>query len=236
LNEVTAFDSEQAFINDENDVMQTVEGLAKSILTCAAGCENEIEIINNYYRRRKIKDKNGQTKKLEINPPEGNFRKITYDEALDLLSMEGKELPWGEDLDTESEKILGKIIKEKFKDDIYFITKYPLKIKPFYTMPGKALDDECADDSYSRAFDLEYRGVEVVSGSQRIHDYNLLSRRLEYHNLNPENFKSYLNSFRYGMPPHGGFGLGIDRILMQMFEVNVREVVLFPRDRHRLTP
>ena len=236
LNEVTAFDSEQAFINDENDVMQTVEGLARAMLTCAAGCENEIEIINNYYRRRKIKDKNGQTKKLEINAPEKNFRKITYDEALDLLSMEGKELPWGEDLDTESEKILGKIIKEKFKDDIYFITKYPLKIKPFYTMPGKGLEDECADDSYSRAFDLEYRGVEVVSGSQRIHDYNLLSRRLEYHNLNPENFKSYLNSFRYGMPPHGGFGLGIDRILMQMFEVNVREVVLFPRDRHRLTP
>jgi len=150
--------------------------------------------------------------------------------------MEGKELPWGEDLDTESEKILGRIIKEKFKDDIYFITKYPLKIKPFYTMPGKGVEDECSGDSYSRAFDLEYRGVEVVSGSQRIHDYDLLAKRLKLHKLEPENFKSYLNSFRYGMPPHGGFGLGIDRILMQMFEVNVREVVLFPRDRHRLTP
>lgn len=236
LNEVTAFDSEQAFINDENDVMATVEGLANAMITCASECENEIEIINRYYKRTKIKDKTGQPKKLEIDAPKGNFRKITYDEALDLLAMNDKELPWGEDLDTESEKVLGKIVKEKFKDDIYFITKYPLKIKPFYTMPEKALDDECSENSYSRAFDLEYKGVEVVSGGQRIHDYDLLNRRLEYHNLSPVNFKSYLNAFRYGMPPHGGFGLGIDRILMQMFEVNVREVVLFPRDRHRLTP
>jgi len=236
LNEVTAFDSEQAFINDENEVMATVQGVVSAMLNCASKCEDELGIVNDYYKKRKIKDISGQIKELVVNPVTGNFRKITYDDALDMLAMNDKKLVWGEDLDTESEKLLGKIVKEKFKEELYFITKYPLKIKPFYTMPGEGLDDECGENSYSRAFDLEYKGVEVSSGGQRIHDYELLVKRLKYHNLDPANFDSYLNAFKYGMPPHGGFGLGIDRVLMQLFEVNVREVVLFPRDRHRLTP
>jgi len=236
LNEVTAFDSERAFINDENEIMKTVQGLVNAMVSCASKCGNEIDVVNKYYARAKIEGAAGMVKKLEIKVPGGDIKKIPYDEALDLLSAEGKEIPWGEDLDTESEKLLGKIVKEKFNEEIYFITKYPLKVKPFYTMPGEGLEDECSEKSYARAFDLEYKGVEVVSGGQRIHDYDLLIRRMNSKNLNPENFKSYLTAFQYGMPPHGGFGLGIDRVLMQMFEVNIREVVLFPRDRHRLTP
>jgi aspartyl-tRNA synthetase len=93
------------------------------------------------------------------------------------------------------------------------------------------------DSTYSNSFDLEYRGREVVSGSQRVHDYDLLVERIKKKDLNPRNFKSYLSAFKFGMPPHGGFGLGIERFLVLLLELpNIREAVLFPRDRRRLEP
>jgi aspartyl-tRNA synthetase len=92
-------------------------------------------------------------------------------------------------------------------------------------------------EKYSRSFDLECKGVELSSGSQRVHNVDLLIERLKYCNLNPKDFESYLKSFRYGMPPHGGFGFGIERILMELLNIkNIRECILFPRDRTRLTP
>jgi len=229
LNEVTAFDSEISFIKDEEDVIGRVERLVRDIIKRASECETELKILNDYHSKSKKEE-------IKIPVPEIPFRRIPYDKALDLLAGEGKKVEWGEDLDTESEKMLGRIVKEKFGNEFYFLTKYPLGIKPFYTMPALGLDDPCGPDSLSRAFDLDYKGVEVCSGSQRIHDYDLLFERLKYWNLNPDNFNFYLNAFRYGMPPHGGFGLGVDRIMMQLIESNIREVVLFPRDRHRLTP
>lgn len=210
LNEIVAFDAEASFIKDETDVMKFLEGLILSIMKSAAGCKTELDTL-----------------KKEINVP-NDIKRITYDEALNLLEENGKVIPWGADIDTEGEKFLGDIIKRKYNSDIYFITRYPLKIKPFYTMPY--------DSEYSKSFDLGYKGVEISSGGQRIHDYNLLVERIKYCNLNPENFNFYLNAFRYGMPPHGGFGLGVDRTMMQLLDLNIREVVLFPRDRHRLTP
>lgn len=221
LNEITAFDCEISFIDDENDVMNVAENLVKSILKSAKESE-EIKILSQSDKTVIISDES-------IN---NQFPRITYDECLELLD-EYKKIEWGEDIDSESEKILGKIVKEKFNSDLFFITKYPLKIKPFYTAPEN-FDD--ANSKYSRAFDLEYKGVEICSGGQRIHIYDLLVERIKANKLNPENFKSYLNAFRYGMPTHGGFGLGIDRILMQILDKNIREVVLFPRDRRRLTP
>lgn len=213
LNEVTAFDCEMSFIDDENDVMDVIEGLMRAILNEAKESE-EVKILNK-----------------EINIPE-KFPRISYDECLELLNEKGITIKWGEDIDTKREKILGEIVKDKFGSELFFITKYPLKIKPFYTAP----ENFNADDKYSRAFDLEYKGVEISSGGQRIHIYDLLVERIKRCNLNPENFKFYLDAFRYGMPPHGGFGLGIERILMQMLDTTIREVILFPRDRHRLTP
>lgn len=221
LNEITAFDCEMAFINDENDVMDVVEGVLKSILKAAKESE-EIKILSESDKDINIPDELINNK----------FPRITYDKCIELLKEEKKNIEFGNDIDTEGEKILGRIVKEKYKTDLFFITKYPLKIKPFYTAP----ENFGIDDTYSRAFDLEYKGVEICSGGQRIHIYDLLVERIKRCKLNPENFKFYLNSFMYGMPPHGGFGLGIDRVMMQMLNKNIREVVLFPRDRRRLTP
>ncbi len=212
LNEVTAIDLEMSFIKDEAEVMDALENLCLAMIGRASECEDELRILDK-----------------DIPIPKKPIRRITYDEVLELLGEEGKEIPWGQDLDTESEKLLGELVRRQFNEDIYFITKYPLQIKPFYTMP-----DEKA--GYSRAFDLGYKGVEISSGSQRIHDYGLLVDRMGYHKLDPESFKFYLDAFRYGMPPHGGFGLGVDRVMMQILDLPIREAVIFPRDRHRLTP
>jgi len=118
---------------------------------------------------------------------------------------------------------------KKEGSEFYFITKYPIESKPFYTMPF--------EEKYSHGFDLACKGVELASGSQRIHDVELLKKRIKTCGLNPKSFESYLKAFRYGMPPHGGFGFGIERFLMELLDIkNIRECILFPRDRTRLTP
>jgi aspartyl-tRNA synthetase len=210
LNEVTAFDCEMAFIDGEEDIMRVLEGLTLSMISGAAECKKELGIL-----------------KKEVTVPK-KIDEVSYDEVLKLLEKNGKKIPWGEDLDTESEKLLGDIMEKEYDSQLYFITRFPLRIKPFYTMPY--------DEKYSRAFDLGYKGVEVSSGGQRIHDPKLLEERIRYFNLDPASFGFYLQAFNYGMPPHGGFGLGIDRVMMQLLDLPIREVVLFPRDRHRLTP
>ncbi len=211
LNEVSAVDVEISFIEDEEDVMKVLEKLTVAIVKEAASCRDELRILNK-----------------EVSVPKTPLKRLSYDECIKILGKEGKEIPWGEDLDTESEKLLGDIMEKKGVE-LYFIKNYPLESKPFYTMPGK-------EKKYSRAFDLGFRGVEISSGSQRIHDYSLLEERIKHQKLNPDNFEFYLKCFRYGMPPHGGFGLGIDRVMMQLLDLPIREVVMFPRDRHRLTP
>jgi aspartyl-tRNA synthetase len=211
LNEVTAIDIEMAFIQSEDDVMDILEGMTVEMIK-EASISKEAKFLGK-----------------EIAIPK-KAKRITYDNALNLLEKEaGRKIPWGEDLDREAEKLLGSIMKEKFNMELYFITKYPLEAKPFYAMPD-------TDKKYSRSFDLGYRGVEISSGGQRVHQYDLLEKMLKAKGLKPESFEFYLNAFKYGMPPHGGFGFGIDRIMMQLLEVGIREVVLFPRDRHRLTP
>jgi len=113
----------------------------------------------------------------------------------------------------------------------YFITEWPTAIKPFYVMP---LED---NPEKSTAFDLMYRDLELSSGAQRIHDYELLYKQIEAKDLNPDSFGKYLDAFQYGMPPHSGWGLGADRLTMVITGAkNIRETVLFPRDRRRLTP
>jgi aspartyl-tRNA synthetase len=213
LNEVTAIDCEMAFIKDENDVMDLIEELVVAMIEeIKDKCRDQLEVL-----------------KKEIPEPETPFPRIKYKDALKMLDEAGLKVPFGEDLGSESEKKLGEIMLEK-GSRLYFVTKFPLKIKPFYTMPD-------SDPTYSNSFDLEYKGREMVSGSQRIHDYDLLVKMIKEKGLNPENFKPYLNAFKYGMPPHGGFGLGVERFLMLLLDLpNIREAVLFPRDRKRLEP
>ncbi len=212
LNEVTAIDCELAFIKSEEDVLKVIENLVSEMIKFVRkNCEKELEILG-----------------VEIKKPKLPFPRITYDEVLKILEERNLRLPFGEDLTTEAEKKLGEAMKEKGYE-LYFVTKYPIKIKPFYTMPE--------GDGYSKAFDLEFKGREIISGSQRIHDYELLVKMIKTKGLRPENFEHYLKAFEYGMPPHGGFGMGIERFLMLLLDLpNIREAVLFPRDRKRLIP
>ena len=211
LNESTAIDLEMAFIKNEEDVMQILENLVYRMWKKASECEEELAVLGR-----------------EINLPSLPFIRLTYDGVLKILNEHDQDMKWGDDLTTEQEKILGDIMKEK-GHEFYFITKYPLEAKPFYTMPE--------GDRLSRGFDLECKGVELSSGSQRIHDKELLEKRINACGLDIAQFESYLKAFRYGMPPHGGFGFGIERFVMELLNIkNVRECILFPRDRTRLTP
>ncbi|MDD5502986.1 MAG: aspartate--tRNA(Asn) ligase [Candidatus Thermoplasmatota archaeon] len=211
LNESTAFDIEMAFINDETDVMNTLEGLVHYIWKYVAeNCQTELKTLGK-----------------EVKVPTLPFARVSYDDALKLLAERGRNIEWGGDIGTEDEKLLGDIMKENGQD-FYFITRYPLAAKPFYAHP---------EGDKARAFDLEYCGMELSSGAQRVHDPKLLEERIAAKGLNPKDFEAYLKAFKYGMPPHGGFGLGIERILMEMLgQDNIRECILFPRDRTRISP
>jgi nondiscriminating aspartyl-tRNA synthetase len=211
LNESTAIDVEMAFIKDEEDVMKILEHLVHAMWKCAGECNEELEVL-----------------KKTITVPSLPFTRIPYDDAINKIQQRKSPIQWGMDLSTEDERLLGDIMNEA-GNDFYFITKYPLKSKPFYTMPD--------GEKYSRGFDLECKGIEISSGSQRIHDVALLIERLKKCGLDPKDFDAYLRAFRYGIPPHGGFGFGIERFLMELLDINnIRECILFPRDRSRLTP
>jgi len=212
LSESDAIDIEMSFIENEEDVIYILENLVSHILNCVnKNKKNELSLLG-----------------IEVNIPSTPFRRVNYDQAITLLQEGGFNVRYGEDLGTETEKALGNIVKEKYGDDLYFLTKYPLSTKPFYTN---------FDGEIARAFDLDYKGVEISSGGQRIHNVDVLKTRIKEKGLPVTSFEAYLKPFRFGMPPHGGFGLGIDRLLMQMLNLeNIREGVLFPHDRRRLEP
>jgi aspartyl-tRNA synthetase len=225
LNESTAIDLEMGFIDDEEDVMKVIEGLMHAIWKrVAEQCPKQLEVLG-----------------AEVPVPQLPFPRVAYKDALEKINaaLEGhakgrldKPLEFGDDIGTQAEKILGEIMREE-GHDFYFITKWPLAPRPFYVYP----EDGTMESKEARSFDLDYRGVELLSGGQRVHQVALLEDGLRRCGLDPEDFQGYLSAFRYGMPPHGGCGIGIERILMQMLGIsNIRETILFPRDRHRLYP
>ncbi len=135
------------------------------------------------------------------------------------------------DLEPEEEHLIGRYFKEEYGADFVFVTHYPSKKRPFYAM------DDPEDPRFTRSFDLLFRGLEVTTGGQRIHDYRELLAKIEKRGMDTEGMDDYLNTFKYGMPPHGGLGIGLERMTMQLLgEENVREVSLFPRDMSRLVP
>ena len=215
LSEFISIDMEMAFIESEEDVMGMLERvLVHALEYVRTSCSSQLEEIG-----------------VELPESSIPFPRVTYSEAVELINASGEtEVEWGEDLSTEAEKVLGKIMAEK-DHDLYFITEYPSRIKPFYIMVNDERPEVC------RAFDLEFRGMEITSGGQREHRHDVLVNRMKEQGLDTSDFTFYLDAFRFGMPPHGGLGLGIERVVQIILDVkNIRETVLFPRDRSRLVP
>lgn len=213
VTEFISFDGEMSWISSQNDVMNMIEKVIHHIL-------------------KGLKDKGKEQLALlgkEINVPDIPYPVLTYSECLGMLSSAGMDLKEGDDLGTEGEKLIGDIMSEKGYD-LYWISEYPECEKPFYIM-------EKEGTPYSFSFDLDYKGQEISSGGQREHRYERLVERIAKKGLDPESFTFYTDAFRYGMPPHGGWGIGIERFLVKMLDLpNVREAILFPRDLNRLSP
>ncbi len=213
VTEFISFDGEMSWIENEEQVMAMIEEIIDHVLTG-------------------LKEKGAKQLALlgkEINVPARPYPILTYSECLKIVNDGGLDLKDGDDLGTDGEKIVGDHMAAK-GCDLYFIAEYPEEAKPFYIM-------EKDGTSYSYSFDLDYRGQEISSGGQREHRYDKLVARMEKKGLNPEDFGFYLDAFKYGMPPHGGWGIGIERLLVKMLDLsNIREAILFPRDPARLAP
>lgn len=157
--------------------------------------------------------------------------RLEYSEGVKLLNENGVKMTDEEDLNTTNEKFLGKLVKEKYGTDFFILDKYPLCVRPFYTMPDPN------STKFSNSYDMFIRGEEILSGAQRIHDPELLIERAKHHNIQLDTIKSYIDSFRYGCPPHGGGGIGMERVVMLYLGLhNIRKTSMFPRDPKRLTP
>jgi aspartyl-tRNA synthetase len=166
------------------------------------------------------------TLKHKVEVPEVPFKRLTYDEVLSSLKKGGVEVPWGEDIPTEAFRVLGKLYP-----NFYFIIDWPTHSKAFYIKPREDKPELC------EGFDLMWRWIELVSGGTRIAEKDLLVARLKEKGLNPEAFKYHLQAFDYGMPPHAGWAIGLERLTMMLTgKKNIREVTFYPRDRDRLTP
>jgi aspartyl-tRNA synthetase len=178
----------------------------------------ELEIVNNQY----------PFEPLILTP---QVLKLPWSEGIQLLTENGYKQDINEDLDTENEKALGKLVREKYKTDFYILYGYPKSARPFYTMP----DPE--DEGFTNSYDAFIRGEEVLSGAQRIHDYDLLLKMVKEKGINPDTLSDYLNSFKLGAPPHGGAGIGLERVVKLFIGLgNIKKCVLFPRDPKRLKP
>jgi aspartyl-tRNA synthetase len=213
VSEFISYDGEMAFVSSQRDVMDTIEGcmlhIIKGIMEKGS---KHLEVLGT-----------------AVTLPRSPFPVLTYSNAVEKLISEGRPMEEGEDLGTEDEKALGEFMRSKGYD-MYWIIEYPEASKPFYIM-------EKDGTPFSHSFDLDYLGQEIASGGQREHRYDMLISRMEKKGLDVSSFKFYLDAFMYGMPPHGGWGLGLERLVQKMLGLpNVREAILFPRDRNRLTP
>lgn len=156
---------------------------------------------------------------------------LTYKEGVRLLQENGVQMSDEDDLSTPSEKLLGRLVKQKYDTDFFILDKFPLAVRPFYTMPDPK------DKKWSNSYDMFMRGEEILSGAQRIHDPDLLTERAKKHGIDLQQIKSYIDAFRYGAPPHGGGGIGMERVTMLFLGLdNIRKTSMFPRDPKRLTP
>lgn len=215
LNEYTSLDFEMGYIHSFLDICAMETGFLQYTMN----------LLDKEYSK--------ELKLLNITLPD--VEKIPYvrfDEAKRLVSEKyNRKIRNPFDLEPEEEELIGKYFKEEYNADFVFVTHYPSKKRPFYAM------DDPEDTRYTLSFDLLYHGLEITTGGQRIHDLSMLEEKIQGKGMTEEGLEQYLDAFRFGMPPHGGLGIGLERLTMQLLgEDNVREACLFPRDMSRLEP
>ncbi len=215
LNEYTSLDLEMGYINGFEDLMAVETGYL----------QYAIELLKKEYGK--------ELSILDVRIPQvSKIPTVRFDDAKRLAAKKyERRIRNPYDLDPEEEALIGKYFKEEYQADFVFVTHYPSKKRPFYAM------DDPADKKFTLSFDLLFHGLEVTTGGQRIHDYYTLKEKMAARGMEEEGMEKYLDTFKYGMPPHGGLGIGLERLTMQLLgEENIREVCLFPRDLSRLEP
>ena len=215
LNEYTSLDFEMGYIDSFRDVMDMETGMLRYVM----------KLLEQEYKK--------ELDMLGVTLPEvGRIPAVRFDQAKELVSRKyDRKIRNPYDLEPEEELLIGRYFQEEYGSDFVFVTHYPSKKRPFYAM------DDPADPKFTLSFDLMFRGLEVTTGGQRIHDYREITAKMEKRGMDPEDIASYLMIFKYGVPPHGGLGIGLERLTMRLLdEQNVREASLFPRDVTRLEP
>ena len=215
LNEYTSLDFEMGYIDGFEDIMEMETGFLQYTM----------ELLKTSYAK--------ELELLKIKLPDvTSIPRVRFDEAKQRVAEKyNRQFRNPFDLEPEEEVLIGQYFKEEYGSDFVFVTHYPSKKRPFYAM------DDPADETYTLSFDLLFRGLEITTGGQRIHDYNKLMEKIAKRGMETDGMESYLSAFKHGMPPHGGLGIGLERLTMQLIgEDNVREATLFPRDLSRLEP
>lgn len=215
LNEYVSLDFEMGYIDGFEDIMAMETGFLQYTM----------ELLNREYAK--------ELKLLGVTlPAVDRIPQVRFDKAKELVAEKyNRKIRNPFDLEPEEEVLIGRYFKEEYDSDFVFVTHYPSKKRPFYAM------DDPEDARFTRSFDLLFKGLEITTGGQRIHDYQMILDKMEKRGMDPEDIKDYLMIFKYGMPPHGGLGIGLERLTMRLLdEQNVRETALFPRDVTRLEP
>ena len=215
LNEYTSLDFEMGYIDGFEDIMKMETGFLQYMTRL---------LEREYAKELKI---------LNITLPKTDtIPTVRFDEAKEKVAEKyNRKIRNPYDLEPEEEALIGQYFKEEYDADFVFVTHYPSKKRPVYAM------DDPEDTTFTLSFDLLFRGMEITTGGQRIHDYNMFLEKIEARGMTTEGMEQYLSAFKHGMPPHGGLGLGLERLTMKLLgEDNVRETTLFPRDLSRLEP
>ncbi|KAG6608188.1 Aspartate--tRNA ligase 2, cytoplasmic, partial [Cucurbita argyrosperma subsp. sororia] len=219
LCEFTGLDVEMEIKTHYSEVMNIVDRLfVKMFDSLNENCKKELEAIDRQYPFEPLKYLR-------------NTLRLTFEEGIQMLKDGGVEIDPLGDLNTEAERKLGQLVLEKYGTEFYILHRYPLAVRPFYTMP-------CYDNpTYSNSFDVFIRGEEIISGAQRVHVPEFLAERAQACGIDVKTIETYIDSFRYGAPPHGGFGVGLERVVMLFCGLNnIRKTSLFPRDPQRIAP
>lgn len=206
---------ELSFIRDERDTMKVEEGMVVSgIRNANEKCAHELEVLQ-----------------LDLEEPKTPFPELAFPELYETLKKLGHPLPRDRDLDRESEKLLTEFVKKEHDSDFFFVNRFPSSVKPFYVM---RVDDA---PEFARSVDLVYKGLELSSGGQREHRHDKIVDQISQKGLDATSLMWFTEPFRYGVPPHGGFSLGIERFTASLLGIeNIKEAALFPRDPERLQP